>query len=234
MSRQALDTYEKAFEIASDIYLENQEDINVQRHLIDSLDNIVNVLEEMDIFSCVESVIKKEEIFFGKISDVYAKLIAHNSEDIEYITNYSNTMESILDFFVMIGKPEMQITLITNIMKAYETIMRLDPEDPDIPVMLYEMVEQYGKVCLAKESIEEAEQVYGKLEEIYTGILEKGPEDEDMLSLLADSCGLLAALYAKTGEEEKANEYSSKVLDIVGRYCKFPSLNPSSDSTISS
>lgn len=217
---EALDTYEKAFAIASELFLKNQEDINAQRLLTNSLDNIVNILEEMDSFSGVESVIKKEEVIFGMIADVYAKLIAQNPEDIEYLTNYSNTMENIINFYTMIGKPEMQITLVTDIMMAYETIMRLDPEDPDIPRMLYEMAEQYGKVCLIKESIEEAKKVYGKLEEIYTGILEKEPEDEDMLSLLTDSYGLLAALYAKTDETEKAYEYSSKVLDIVERRCK--------------
>lgn len=203
---EALDTYEKAFEIASELFLENQEEINAQRLLTTSLDNIVNILEEIDIFSCVESVIKKEEVVFGMISDVYPKLIAHNPEDIEYLTNYSNSMENILNFYLMIGKPEMKITLVMDIMMAYETIIRLDPEDPDIPRMLYEMVEQYGKVCLAKESIEEAKKVYGKLEEIFTVILEKDPEDEDMLSLLTDSYGLLAALYAKTDETEKAYE----------------------------
>lgn len=217
---EALDTYEKAFQIASELFLENQEHINAQRLLTNSLDNIANILEEIDSFSCVKSVIKKEEVVFGMIADVYAKLIAHNPEDIEYLINYSNTMENILNFYTMTGKPEMQITLVMDIMMAYETIMRLDPEDPDIPRMLYEMVEQYGKVCLAKESIEEAKKVYGKLEEIYINILEKEPEDEDMLSLLADSYGLLAALYAKTDEKEKAYEYSSKVLDIVERYCK--------------
>lgn len=217
---EALDTYEKAFAIASELFLKNQEDINAQRLLTNSLDNIVNILEEMDSFSGVESVIKKEEVIFGMIADVYAKLIAQNPEDIEYLTNYSNTMENIINFYTMIGKPEMQITLVTDIMMAYETIMRLDPEDPDIPRMLYEMAEQYGKVCLIKESIEEAKKVYGKLEEIYTGILEKEPEDEDLLSLLTDSYGLLAALYAKTDETEKAYEYSSKVLDIVERRCK--------------
>lgn len=217
---EALDTYEKAFEIASELFLENQEEINAQRLLTTSLDNIVNILEEIDIFSCVESVIKKEEVVFGMISDVYPKLIAHNPEDIEYLTNYSNSMENILNFYLMIGKPEMKITLVMDIMMAYETIIRLDPEDPDIPRMLYEMVEQYGKVCLAKESIEEAKKVYGNLEEIFTVILEKDPEDEDMLSLLTDSYGLLAELYAKTDETEKAYEYSSKVLDIVERRCK--------------
>lgn len=217
---EALDTYEKAFAIASELFLKNQEDINAQRLLTNSLDNIVNILEEMDSFSGVESVIKKEEVIFGMIADVYAKLIAQNPEDIEYLTNYSNTMENIINFYTMIGKPEMQITLVTDIMMAYETIMRLDPEDPDIPRMLYEMAEQYGKVCLIKESIEEAKKVYGKLEEIYTGILEKEPEDEDLLSLLTDSYGLLAALYAKTDETEKAYEYSSKVLEIVERRCK--------------
>lgn len=213
---EALDTYEKAFEIASELFIKDQEDINAQRLLGDSLDNIVNILEEIDSFSAVESVLKKEEAIFGEISNVYAKLIAHNPEDIEYLTNYSNTMEDILNFYIMIGKPEMLMTPVTDIMKAYETIMRLDPEDPDIPVMLYEMVEQYGKVCMAKGSIEEAKQVYGKLEEIYAGILEKEPEDKDMLSLLTDSYGLLAALYAKTDETEKAYEYSSKVLEIIG------------------
>lgn len=95
---EALDTYEKAFAIASELFLKNQEDINAQRLLTNSLDNIVNILEEMDSFSGVESVIKKEEVIFGMIADVYAKLIAQNPEDIEYLTNYSNTMENIINF----------------------------------------------------------------------------------------------------------------------------------------
>jgi len=210
---EALDLYEESFLLSSEFFLK-EPDIG-QDPLTSSLMHLSSILAETEDMFSAEIICENNEGLFSKIHDAYNELIADNPEDIEYLMNYSNSLECIIIICIVAQEAESRITMMADAMDAYANIIKLAPEDLDIPILLHEMVEQYANSCLANESIEEAKQTYENLIEIDNAILKREPERMDVLKLLADSYGLMADLYFYIDELENAQIYYAKAIDIL-------------------
>ncbi|MDP2217998.1 MAG: tetratricopeptide repeat protein [Methanolobus sp.] len=212
---EALDIYEEALDQSSELFLQEQENIQNQAFLLESLGHIANILDEMGVLSLSESICEKNEGLFETIYKRYSDVIADNPKEVDYLKNYSKTMKDILTIYMLAQIPERPPTLVAETMNVFEKALKLDPDDSLLSILSYEMVEQYGKVCLDNGNVEKAKQVYDRLQEIYQNILEIKPEDEDYTDMLGSTYVLFVEMYEDIGEIEKAHEYSRHSLDIV-------------------
>jgi tetratricopeptide (TPR) repeat protein len=212
---EALDIYENAFELSSDLFFKDCTDHPSQEALADSILSVARILGKIDENTLAEGICKKENEIFGKICEEYAELFSYNSDDVEYLANYLRVGSGIVFCYMVAQQAESQLPLVLDIMDTYGKIMELDPDDPNTSDSLYEMAEQFADYCMDNGHMEEAKQVYEKLQDISENILKGRPDDEKLVGLMVKTYNLVASFCIMISETEKAYQYYLKLLAVV-------------------
>ena len=213
--KDAMGIYEETLASSSGLFFKEPENTCIQEALSDSLLCLAHILGEMHMFWMAECICDKNKTIFNGICDTYKNLIVKKPEEVDYLNNYSKASSSILVCYMLARKGEEHLALAIDIIDAYGKMMELDPDDPDIPLTLFEMAEQFGTLCQDNDSIGEAIQVYERLTEIYEKALKNNPDDEELINLLMGTYGMLGGSYELNGESEKAYDHYSRALKII-------------------
>ncbi len=212
---EAVETYEKALDLSSDLFFEDMEKTSHQEILYSNIDQLGKTLEELDSVAKARQACKKAGKIFEKIHTAYKNLLSKNPENSEYLSNYLKTMENIWVCYNIAEDLEKQITLVPDIVKNCEKIIESDPEDVENYLRMDNIVRRTGEACLEKGLFEEAKNTYEQVYAVYKNIYEKYPENKLALNFLLFSHDYLGKLYAKTEEIDKVKYYYSVALELA-------------------
>lgn len=212
---EAVETYEKALDLFSDLFFEDMEKTSHQEILYSNLGKLGKTLEELDSVTKARQVCKKAEKNFEKILEAYKKLLAKNPENSEYFSNYAMTIENIWACYKVAEDLEKQIILVPDIVKNCEKRIESDLENLENYLRMDNIVRRTGEACLEKGLFEEAKNTYRQAYAVYKNIYEKYPENKLALNFLLFSHDYFGKLYAKIGEMDKVEYYYSLALDLA-------------------
>ncbi|WP_094227397.1 tetratricopeptide repeat protein [Methanolobus psychrotolerans] len=212
---EALDIYEGAFELSSELFFKDSAKYHLHEALSDSMLSVARILGHINENALAEGICDNEKATFAKICEEYAGLLSYKPDDIEYLNNYLRISSGIVFCHMAALRGESQLPLVLDIMNTYGKIMKLDPDNPDIPDSLYEMTEQFADYCMDCDCMGEAQQVYEKLQGISEDLLKSRPDDVSLLGLLANTYDLMASFYVKISDTEKAYQYYLKSLSVL-------------------
>lgn len=212
---EAVEIYEKALDLSSDLFLEVTENIRRQEILYSTIGKLGKTLEELDSAAKVQQVCEKAEKRFENVLAAYEKLLANNPENSEYLSNYLKTMENIWACYTTAENLEKQILLVPGIVQTYGKIIESDPKTPENFLRLDNVVKKFGETCVENGLFEEVKQVYEQLHTIYKNIHEEYPENKLALNFLLFSYRRSGDLYAEIEEWDKAEDYYSQALELA-------------------
>jgi tetratricopeptide (TPR) repeat protein len=212
---EAIETFEKALELSSDLFLEAPENLSNQENLYDNIGKLGKTLNKLDNVTKAQQVCKKAEKFFEKILAAYENLLANNPENSEYLSSYLSTIGNIWTCYLIAEDLEKQIPLVPSIVQTYEKVIESDPENPKYFLRLDGIVKKFGRTCLEKGLFDEAKKVYEQVHTVFKNIYKKYPENRLALNFLLLSYEYFANLYAKINENERVENYYSQALELA-------------------
>lgn len=226
---EAVESYEKALDLSTDLFLEDTENIRNQKIVYDTIGKLGKTLDELDNVTKAQQVCIKAEKRFEKVLAAYEKLLANNPENSEYLSSYLKTMGNVWACYVVAKDLEKQIPLVPGIVQAYGKIIESQPEDLELFLRLDSLVNKFGEACLEDGLFEEAKRVYEQVHVVYKNIYEKYPENPLALNFLIFSYDYFGKLYAEMGEMDKVEGCYSQALELAEERLR---KNPEDLSTI--
>ena len=180
-NEEALEEFQRLMEFAVSLFLDAPGEPVHQYFVYNSFGFTVKALSEIDSMSKMEEYFYRNKKYFDKIFATYEKLIARVPDNPEYIQNYLKVLENVRTYHLRAQKLEAEPKLVEKIVQNYGKLFELVSGNLELFNNLQTLTEQFKNYCLLFRNFEDANRVFGQIEEIYTRILKKEPNNSDCL-----------------------------------------------------
>ena len=203
---EALEEFQKLIEFIVPLFQADPGEPVHQYYTYNSFGFTIKALSEFDSVSKMEEYLYRNKKDINQILATYDKLIARVPDNPEYIHNYLKFLENISTFHLRAQKTEAEPDLVERIVQNYGKLFELISGKQELFDNLKMITEQFRDYCLVFENFEEANRVFGQIEEIYKKILIKEPGNKVVSSQLLSLYEVSGDLYTKLGNIEKTEE----------------------------
>lgn len=221
-NEEALEEFQRLMELAVPLFLDDPEEPDNQYFVYNSFGFTIKALSEIDSISKMEEYFYRNKKYFDKIFATYEELIAEAPDNPEYIENYLRVLENVRTYHLRAQKPEAEPIFVEKIVQNYGKLFELVSGNPELLNKhmelfnnLQKLTEQFKNYCLLFRNFEEANRVFGQIEEIYKRILKKEPRKSIVSDHLLSLYEVSGDLYAKIGNIEKTEETYLRALDFL-------------------
>ena len=188
-NEEALEEFQRLMELAVPLFLDDPEETDNQYFVYNSFGFTIKALSEIDSISKMEEYFYRNKKYFDKIFVTYEELIAEAPDNPEYIQNYLRVLENVRTYHLRAQKLEAEPIFVEKIVQNYGKLFELVSGNLELFNNLQKLTEQFKNYCLLFRNFEEANRVFGQIEEIYKRILKKEPRksivSDHLLSLYA-------------------------------------------------
>ena len=199
---EALEEFQKLMEFVVPLFLDAPGEPVHQYYVYNSFGFTIRALSEIDSMSKMEEYFYRNKKYFDKIFAAYEELISRVPDNPEYIENYLRVLENIRTYHLRAQKLEAEPVLAEKIVRNYGRLFELVSGKPELFNNLQTLTGQFKDYCLLFRNFEDAKRIFRQIEEIYSRILKKEPNNSIVFANLLSLYDISADLYVKLGKIE--------------------------------
>ena len=219
---EALEEFQKMMELAVSLFLDAPGNSVYQYYIYNSFGFTVRTLSRIDSVSKTEEYFYRNKKYIDKILATFEETIARVPDNPEYIHNYLKFLENVRTYYLRAHKLEEETRIVERIVQNYGKLFELVSGKQELLNKhmelfnnLQTLTEQFKSYCLLDRNFEDANRIFGQIEEIYKKLLKKEPGNMIVSSHLLSLYEISGDLYAKLGYIEKIEEPYLRALDFL-------------------